>query len=256
MILSRLAEHLRKQRWTSVAIELVIVVLGVFIGLQAQDWSRQRDNRASETRLVADLLADLGLDRDNYAGALKTDKRVITSANASLVGAGLQPIQFDEAASSGGLATYALNLAALPGFPEDQRERMWTGVVIGYFPRPSTATYDAMAGAGDFKIIRDRDLVRDIQIYHSLTDSVSAQNDKLLGIRATTLGIGARHGLAPFQSMPVASYLRLVADTPQLAAAIRIQATFAIYHHGEIRSADARAEQLEGRLKAFLGSSD
>jgi len=255
MILRRIVEHLRQQQWTSVCIEIAIVVLGVFIGLQAQDWSRQRDDRASEMRLVADLLADLALDRSNYAGALSTDKRVISAASASLVGAGLPPIQFDANASSGGLASYGLDLDALPVFPANQYERMWTGVVIGYFPTPSTATYDAMVGAGDFKILRDRDLVRDIQTYHSLTDTVINQNEKLLAIRATTLGVGAQHGLAPFQSMPQDAYFRLVAATPHLAATIRIQATFAIYHHGEIRSADARAEQLATRMKQYVDAS-
>ena len=38
MILRRFAEHLRKRDWTSVVIEILIVVLGVFIGLQVNDW--------------------------------------------------------------------------------------------------------------------------------------------------------------------------------------------------------------------------
>ena len=33
MILRRVIEHVRKQEWTSIWIELVIVVVGVFIGI-------------------------------------------------------------------------------------------------------------------------------------------------------------------------------------------------------------------------------
>ncbi len=46
MITRRILSHLRQQHWTGVFIELVIVVLGVFIGLQVQDWNDARTARA------------------------------------------------------------------------------------------------------------------------------------------------------------------------------------------------------------------
>ena len=48
MILRRIAEHLRQQHWTAALIELAIVVLGVFIGLQADAWNDARKERAAE----------------------------------------------------------------------------------------------------------------------------------------------------------------------------------------------------------------
>ena len=38
----RVAEHLRTQNWAAVAIDFVIVVVGVYIGLQANDWKQQK----------------------------------------------------------------------------------------------------------------------------------------------------------------------------------------------------------------------
>ncbi|MGA9423375.1 MAG: hypothetical protein WBW61_13525 [Rhodanobacteraceae bacterium] len=46
MITRRILSHLRQQHWTGVFIELVIVILGVFIGLQVQDWNDARTARA------------------------------------------------------------------------------------------------------------------------------------------------------------------------------------------------------------------
>lgn len=37
MILRRIAEHMKQQHWTRVFIEIAIVVLGVFIGMQADN---------------------------------------------------------------------------------------------------------------------------------------------------------------------------------------------------------------------------
>jgi len=42
MILRRIAQHMKQQHWTGVFIELVIVVLGVFIGLQVDNWNQAR----------------------------------------------------------------------------------------------------------------------------------------------------------------------------------------------------------------------
>ncbi len=48
MILRRVIENLRQQQWTAVFIELAIVVLGVFMGLQVDTWNRARVQAAEE----------------------------------------------------------------------------------------------------------------------------------------------------------------------------------------------------------------
>ena len=68
MILSRAIEHLKQQHWTGVFIELVIVVLGVFIGLQVDDWNQQRQDRALEGQYLQRLHDNmqLSIDAANY----------------------------------------------------------------------------------------------------------------------------------------------------------------------------------------------
>jgi flagellar biosynthesis protein FliQ len=59
MILRRVIQHFRKQEWTAIAIDFVIVVVGVFVGIQVSNWNAARatDNRSAEftERLCADL---------------------------------------------------------------------------------------------------------------------------------------------------------------------------------------------------------
>lgn len=63
MILRRVAANFRRQDWTAVAVELIVVVLGVFIGVQASNWNQARADaqlgRDYAKRLVHDLDADL-----------------------------------------------------------------------------------------------------------------------------------------------------------------------------------------------------
>lgn len=42
MLLRRVIDHVRKQEWTAIWIDLVIVVVGVFIGIQVSNWNDER----------------------------------------------------------------------------------------------------------------------------------------------------------------------------------------------------------------------
>ncbi len=48
MILLQLSKSIRKQDWLAVIIEFVIVVLGIFAGLQANEWAQERQDRKQE----------------------------------------------------------------------------------------------------------------------------------------------------------------------------------------------------------------
>ena len=43
MILRRVVANLKHQHWTAIGIELVIVVVGVFIGMQVSNWNEDRE---------------------------------------------------------------------------------------------------------------------------------------------------------------------------------------------------------------------
>ena len=58
MILSRLIEHVKQQHWTAVFLDFLIVVAGVFVGLQAQDWNTARTDNARANVMIARLKAD------------------------------------------------------------------------------------------------------------------------------------------------------------------------------------------------------
>jgi len=55
MILRRISENVRSQNWFAVAVEFFIVVVGVFMGLQVQDWNEARKERVEEHSLLSRL---------------------------------------------------------------------------------------------------------------------------------------------------------------------------------------------------------
>lgn len=52
MILRRLTDALRRQDWFTVAIETLIVVLGVFLGLQVNNWNEARLDKLAEAKIL------------------------------------------------------------------------------------------------------------------------------------------------------------------------------------------------------------
>lgn len=96
MILRRITDAFRKQDWFTVAVETLIVVLGVFLGLQVNNWNAARQDRARAAvyseRLKAELHAEL-----EYAGALLEYNSVTSSAGeATYLGLSGQAAMDDE----------------------------------------------------------------------------------------------------------------------------------------------------------------
>ena len=58
MILRRVITHVRNQEWTAIAIDFVIVVLGVFVGIQVANFNDARKERAETAALLVRLEQD------------------------------------------------------------------------------------------------------------------------------------------------------------------------------------------------------
>lgn len=69
MILHRIKESLKRQDWTAVTLELVIVISGVFIGTQVSNWNQQRIEKRETERLLFELRPALQTFADLFATA-------------------------------------------------------------------------------------------------------------------------------------------------------------------------------------------
>ena len=61
MILRRITTALRKQDWFTVAVETLIVMFGVFLGLQVNNWNQARFERADTRNVLERLERDFEL---------------------------------------------------------------------------------------------------------------------------------------------------------------------------------------------------
>ena len=55
MIVRRLATNLKEQHWTTITIELFIVIIGVFVGTQVSNWNEGRLQKRQTQRMLEQL---------------------------------------------------------------------------------------------------------------------------------------------------------------------------------------------------------
>jgi hypothetical protein len=59
MLVRRFVQHVREQNWFLVCVEIIVVVAGIFIALQVDDWNQQRKDMALERQYLARLQNEL-----------------------------------------------------------------------------------------------------------------------------------------------------------------------------------------------------
>lgn len=59
MIIRRIADALRAQNWFTVIIEILIVVIGIFLGLQVSEWNDARKDKALEKEYLTRLHSEI-----------------------------------------------------------------------------------------------------------------------------------------------------------------------------------------------------
>ncbi len=80
LILRRVIEHVKDQNWFAVGIDFVIVVAGVFVGLQVQDWAEMRAQADQQQRYYERLHADFTAIKARIDDNFVAFERVIDGA--------------------------------------------------------------------------------------------------------------------------------------------------------------------------------
>ncbi|MDQ7020075.1 MAG: hypothetical protein Q9M33_13045 [Robiginitomaculum sp.] len=83
MILRRVIKHFRHQEWTAIFLDFLIVVVGVFVGLQASNWNAARLDSQNETAFLERLDKDIDAELESAETLLKSataDKHLLEQA--------------------------------------------------------------------------------------------------------------------------------------------------------------------------------
>ena len=147
MILRRVTKHVQEQNWFAVSIDFVIVVTGVFIGIQVANWNETRQDEATGYAYLIRIQEDLAVDR-----AVLEEQGAFWTATKSYGEAALKYLE------EGVLLNNSEWNTVLAFYHATQ---VW-GFLL-YDP-----TYREMISAGNLGLISDPDLRRALGDYYSI----------------------------------------------------------------------------------------
>lgn len=85
MILRRLSTAVREQDWFTVLVETLIVVFGVFIGLQVNNWNAARQIHARQDAVLSQLANELDLSVEEADQRIAYQQRILEQIDIVIV---------------------------------------------------------------------------------------------------------------------------------------------------------------------------
>lgn len=127
MLLRRVTQHVKTQNWFAVILDLLIVVFGVFIGIQVSNWNEERAGEKQAQVLIERLYADLENDQAVLANVLDYQAVVKTYAVRAVDALNGDPSVNDEQFV---IATYQASQINLPwSYQSTYNEVLSTGQI-------------------------------------------------------------------------------------------------------------------------------
>ncbi len=147
MILGRLATGLKQRDWGTIVLEVLIVVVGIFIGLQVDDWNQARIGRADIAEYLERIQVDLKRDEAFFtflANEAKNKRSALTTIKEIVRGDGSP----DED-------------------PDNFFELLLNSSSIGFeFPEVQTVTFLDLRSSGKLALIEDAELRTQLSFYY------------------------------------------------------------------------------------------
>jgi len=174
MILRRIIAHFRKQEWTAIALDFVIVVVGVFVGLQAQAWNESRQDRVQERMYIERLARDFTAIEERTEFANEKWLSVINVSRRLLA-------DIDAFNATGRMPRTEQAILV------DLNDLHGTRI-----PAPRAATFVEMLSTGEIRVLRDEELRDALLAYDTQTHYALIAYDVLVNrTREATVAAGA-----------------------------------------------------------------
>jgi hypothetical protein len=150
MITRRITEAIAKQNWSAASIEFLIVVIGIFLGLQASSWYEERTEAGLQSTIVDRLKVDFEEISGEIEAAIESHQSTIEGLDQ--LQAALDSGTFSESNKSAIL--YSLGNVL----------NMDTG-------GGRSATYQEIVASGRLRLLQDSDLVSALSEYQERFDN-------------------------------------------------------------------------------------
>lgn len=154
MILRRFIAHLNEQNWFAVGLDLLVVVVGIFLGMQVTEWNEDRKEAITAQKYLHRIEQDLYLDRKSLIETRAFWEQVKSNSETAIV--------FADTGDRQGKTSWQLLLAFFQASQVDPFQS-------------SNITYDEMKSTGQLSLFQNSNLRRDLAVYYSFTSGLLAK---------------------------------------------------------------------------------
>ena len=245
MIKRRLRERLKQQDWLGVWIELALVIVGVFLGIEVANWNEQRRERAQERAYEMRIAQDVRSDVADLDEVIRVSSVRMALLNRLLPNASGQPLPtgFDSArgrVTIERVQRYDAKNGLSPGF----------SLFILTPLDANRSAYETMISTGAIAATTDIATLRKIQNYYAAVDREIHFEVGLEQNRDKLIDAERKAGISPVRTMSVEQLSAAFAANPELLATAENYWLYTNRHLKLTRELQVQARNLAAYLEA------
>ena len=147
----RISEHIRQQDWTAVTLDFLIVVIGVFVGLQVANWN---ESRAEDRREIA------------YLERLSKEFDVVEARVTRAIAVG----ETRQRATKAVIHAWETGPNAFSDPDQKRPGELFIEIIANVVPTNPPAAFRELVSSGDLSIIKNEDLRTALYEFDALSE--------------------------------------------------------------------------------------
>lgn len=249
MILRRLTDAVREQNWFTVVLEVAIVVVGIFIGLQVDDWNQERVTAERQELLLLELLEDLRSDLEQIDETLELATRRFSAAETLVnrVSDWHAPQDYPT-----GFGTRAPLMTPETVQPKNAQDALYFAQRYSRFDQ-ERRTYDALLAAGDLTFVNRPHLGARLRSFYAFSQPwIETERERQVPSQRSLRQAFVRHGLSMFEDVDWDAVDTVVANDPALLGMLKDTVWETAVQHWYLQQIRDRTLALIGEIEETL----
>lgn len=246
MLLRRITQHVKDQNWFAVSIDFLIVVFGVFIGIQVSNWNESRSENELASRYIVQLSDDIRSDITEIKTGYRTSEWRLGALTSLLEKSGIPTIDISynpervlttpRPSVTNDSITYLMNASSYTRFLDNDRP-----------------AYVSLVNSGNARLIGKLKPWPCIQSYYAQYQEVRLFEERLLLFRTELIRTQHDAGISIAGNVSENETLERIRNNAALSASMSSNRLFTFYHMDVLEELRQRAELL---LEALINNSE
>ncbi len=237
MLLRRVIEHIKDQNWTAVALDLVIVIVGVFLGIQVSNWNASQADRVNNKRYASYIVEDLRSDIEELKEVEAFMVRRVSAINFLLQEALQDPPRWH-------IPPMSPDGIARRHFTPDEYPNLLHFATFPAQVDSATSAINSLISAEGLGLLNDPDLARALQSYLTYGLELDVYEDGFIGYEQVSAHLLHAAGFSLLEPQEYSLVLESLRAHKPLAAVLRTNRNTSLLHLMLLASQLDRAEEL------------